>query len=213
MFECMIALENQWFMPMSLVCLEQTCLVPSLRLARLLQKKKLSERRVGRSALHRVLSRLFLRVGCSLLYFAAFQSCQWLFFCLSPGDAETFAGVSGNEDVSTGVESDRHSRGRYIVDTRSLVPLAGGPQLDVPEAVHSRGRSMELLEQAFDDGNISAQMRNLLVWFHVGSKILSHFFHFRSIRDWSCCHCHSCHWSSDGVAPFVRRRKHSCCLP
>ena len=45
-----------------------------------------------------------------------------------------------------------------------------GPQHDVPEAVHSRGRSRELLEQAFDDDNTCAQMRNLLVLFHVGSK-------------------------------------------
>ena len=48
--------------------------------------------------------------------------------------------------------------------------MAGGPQHDVPEAVHSRVRSRELLEQAFNDGNSCAQMRNLLVLFHVGSK-------------------------------------------
>ena len=44
-----------------------------------------------------------------------------------------------------------------------------------PEAVHSRGRSRELLEQAFDDGNVCAQMRNLVVLFHAGSKFLPHF--------------------------------------
>ena len=54
-------------------------------------------------------------------------------------DAETIPGVSGNEEVSTGVETDGQLRGRHIVVTRSLVPLAGGPQHDVPEAVHSRG--------------------------------------------------------------------------
>ena len=44
------------------------------------------------------------------------------------------------------------------------------PQQDFFEAVHSRGRCRELLEQAFDDGNICVQMRNLLVLFHVDSK-------------------------------------------
>ena len=61
--------------------------------------------------------------------------------------------MSGTEEVSTGVETDGQLRGRHIVVTRSLVPLPGGPQHDVPEAVHSRGRSRELLERAFDDGN------------------------------------------------------------
>ena len=125
----MIAPENQWFMPVSLDCLGQTCLAPNLRLARQLQKKKLSERRVGRSALQRVLSRLFLRVGCSPFYIAGFQSNQWLFSCLFPGDAETIPGVSGNEDVSTGVETEGQLRGRHIVVTRSLIPLAGGPSM------------------------------------------------------------------------------------
>ena len=49
-----------------------------------------------------------------------------------------------------------------------------GPQHDVPEAVLSRSRSRELLEQAFDDGKICVQMRNLLVLFHVDSEFLPH---------------------------------------
>ena len=61
--------------------------------------------------------------------------------------------MSGTEEVSTGVETDGQLRGRHIVVTRSLVPLAGGPQHDVPQAIHSRGRSRELLERAFDVGN------------------------------------------------------------
>ena len=67
--------------------------------------------------------------------------------------------MSGTEEVSTGVETDMQLRGSQIVVTRSLVPLAGGPSVmhDVPEAVHSRGRSRELLEWAFDDGNFCAQ--------------------------------------------------------
>ena len=76
------------------------------------------------------------------------------------GDAQTIPGVSGNEEVSTGVETDGQLRGRHIVVTRSLVPLVGRSQHDVPEAVHSRGRSRELLERAFDDGNSCARMRN-----------------------------------------------------
>ena len=116
-------------MSMSPDCLGQTCLAPSLRWARRLQKNKLSERRVERNALQRVLSRLFLRVGCSLFYIAGFQSYQWLIFCLFPGDAEMIQGISGNEDVSTGVETDGQLKGRHIVVTRSLVPLAGGPSM------------------------------------------------------------------------------------
>ena len=84
--------------------------------------------------------------------------------------------MSGTEEVSTGIETDGRLRGRHIVVTRSLVPLAGGPQHDVPEAVHSRGRSRELLERAFDDGNSCARLRNLLVLFQVGSKFLPYFF-------------------------------------
>ena len=64
--------------------------------------------------------------------------------------------MSGTEEVSTGVEIDGQLRGRHIVVTRRLVPLAGGPQHDVLEAVHSRKRSRELLERAFDDGNSCA---------------------------------------------------------
>ena len=91
-------------------------------------------------------------------------------------DAGTIPGVSGNEDVSTGVGTDGQLRGRHIVVIRSLVPLDWGPQHDVPEAVHSRGWSRELLERAFDDGNSCAQMRKLLVLFQVGSKFLPYSF-------------------------------------
>ena len=105
-----------------------------------------------------------------------FRSYQWLIPCLFSGDAETIPGVSGNEDVPTGVDTDGQLRGRHIVVIRSLVPLAGGGQHDVPEAVHSRGRNRQLIERAFDDGNSCAQMRNLLFLFQVGSKFLPYFF-------------------------------------
>ena len=81
--------------------------------------------------------------------------------------------------MSTGVETDGQLRGRHIVVTRSLVPLAGRPQHGVPEAVHSQGRSRELLEQAFDYGIICVQLRNLLVLFHVDSK----FYHIFCLVD------------------------------
>ena len=143
-------------MPMSVDCLGQTCLAPSLRLAhRLQQKKNPRERKVRQNALQRVLSRLFLGVGCSLFYIAGFCHISG-FFPVLLGDAETIPGVSGIEEVSTGVETDGQLRGRHIVVTRSLVPLAGEPEHDVPEAVHSRARSRELLERAFDDGNSCA---------------------------------------------------------
>ena len=45
------------------------------------------------------------------------------------GDAETIPGVSGNEKVSTGVETDGQLRGRHIVVTRSLAALAGAPSM------------------------------------------------------------------------------------
>ena len=125
----MIALENQWFIQMSLHCLGQTFLVPSLRLACRLQKKRFREKRVGRNALQRVLLRLFVRLGCSLFYIAGFWSYQWLIFRLFSRDAGTIPGVSGNEDVSTGVDTDGQLRGRHIVVIRSLVQLARGPSM------------------------------------------------------------------------------------
>ena len=115
---------------MSLNCLGQMCLVPGLRLARRLQQKnKPSERRVRQNALQRVLSRLFLRVGCSLFYIAGFCHISCSFPVLLLGDAEMIPGVFGKEEVSTGVETDGQLRGRHIVVTRSLVPLAGGPSM------------------------------------------------------------------------------------
>ena len=117
-------------MVMSLIYLGQMCLVPSLRLARRLQQKKNPrERRVRQNALQRVLSRLSLRAGCSLIYIAGFCHISGSLLVLFLGDAETIPGVSGNEEVSTGVEKDGQLMGRHIVVTRSLVPLPGGPSM------------------------------------------------------------------------------------
>ena len=67
---------------------------------------------------------------------------------------------SGKDDVSTGVETDGQTLGI----------ASCGLQSDVSEVVHSRSRSWELLEQAFDDGNNHVRMRNLLVLFLIGSR-------------------------------------------
>ena len=110
------------------------------------ERKKSQTKRAPKSPLTNVLESWLL----SFLH-CRFLSYQWLIPCSFLSDAETIPGVSGNEDVSTGVETDGQLKGRHIVVTRSLVPLAGGSQHDVPEAVQSRGRSRELIEWAIDD--------------------------------------------------------------
>ena len=87
-------------------------------------RKKSRTKRAPKSALTAVLESWLL----SILH-CRFSVYQWLIPCLFPGDGETIPGVSGNEDVSTGVETDGQLRGRHIVVTRSLVPLAGGPSM------------------------------------------------------------------------------------
>ena len=135
------------------------------------ERKKSQKKRTPNSPLTAVLESWLLSIPhCRFFHISG------SFPVLFLGDAETIPGVSGNEEVSTGVETDGQLRGRHIVVTRSLVPLVGRSQRDVPEAVHSRGRSKELLERAFDDGNCCAQMRNLLKLFQVGSKFLPCFF-------------------------------------
>ena len=67
---------------------------------------------------------------------------------------------SGKDDRSTWVETDGQTPGI----------ASCGLQSDVSEVFHSRSRCGELLEQAFDDGNIHVQMRNLPVLFLIGSR-------------------------------------------
>ena len=67
---------------------------------------------------------------------------------------------SGKDDVSTGLETDGQTAG---------IVSCGLPS-DVFEVFHSHIRSWELIEQAFDDGNNHVQMRNLLVFFLIGSR-------------------------------------------
>ena len=115
------------------------------------ERKKSQTRRAPKSPLTAVLESWLL----SILH-CRFFHISGSFPVLLLGDAETIPGVCGNEEVSTGVETDGQLRGRHIVVTKGLVPLVGRSQHDVPEAVHSRGRSRELLERAFDDGNSCA---------------------------------------------------------
>ena len=67
---------------------------------------------------------------------------------------------AGKDGVSTGVETDGQTPG---IDSCGL-------QSDVSEVVHSRSRSWELMEKAFDDGNNHVRMRDLLVLFLIGTK-------------------------------------------
>ena len=67
---------------------------------------------------------------------------------------------SGKDDIPTGGETDGHTP---VIASRGL-------QSDVSEVVHSRSRSWELMEQAYDDGNIQVRMRNILVLFLIGSR-------------------------------------------
>ena len=67
---------------------------------------------------------------------------------------------SGKDDVPTGLKTD----------DQTPVIASCGLQSDVTEVFHSRSRSWELMEQAFDDGNNQVRMRNLLVLFLIGSR-------------------------------------------
>ena len=86
------------------------------------ERKKSQAKRAPKSPLTAVLESWLL----SILH-CRFQSYQWLIPCLLLGDAETILGVSGNEDVSTGVETDEQLRGRHKVVT--WYRWLGGPNL------------------------------------------------------------------------------------
>ena len=88
------------------------------------ERKKSKTKRAPKSPLTAVLENLLL----SILHcrFCHISGSFPVFFL---GDAETIPGVSGNEEVSTGVKTDGQLRGRHIVVTRSLVPLTGGPSM------------------------------------------------------------------------------------
>ena len=79
---------------------------------------------------------------------------------------------SGKDDISTGVET--------VDQTLSIASC--GLQSYVSKVVHSRGRSWELMEQAFDDGNNHVRMRNLLFLFPIVSRFHLVCWPFRTIR-------------------------------
>ena len=86
------------------------------------ERKKSQTKRAPKSPLTAVLESWLLSI-----LIAGFCHVSGSFPVFFLGDAETIPGVSGNEEVSTGVETDGQLRGRHIVVSRSLVPLAGGP--------------------------------------------------------------------------------------
>ena len=98
----------------------------------------------GKGLLEKDLSRLLLRVKFSLIYIVDLFLGQWFIILVFSGYAEFAPRFSGKDDVSTGVETDGQTPG---IDSCAL-------QSDVSEVVHSRSRSWELMEQAFDDGKI-----------------------------------------------------------
>ena len=147
----MILVKNQWCVRLSPEFLGKTYLDPSLRLVLRLRRMNL-RRRTTTSEQWRVLPHLYLRDGCTLTYIVRFYSDQWETFRHSSGGAESTPWVSGNEDVSTGVETAGQLTGRRRVVTRRLIPLMGA-QIDVAQAFHSLSRSRDLLEQEFHPGN------------------------------------------------------------
>ena len=102
---------------------------------------------------------------------------------------------SGRDNVQTGVETDGQTPGI----------ASCGLQSDVSEVVYRRSRIWELMEQAFDDGNIHVQMRRLLVLFLIGSIFLHHFCPLDYFLTESCCHCCACHWALDCLFLSLRQ--------
>ena len=126
----MILLLNRQCVWMSPEFRGQTCLAPSLKLLRLLRRKSVRKRR--RRAHWRGFWQLYLRIGFCLFYNAGSHIDQWLSSTYFAGNAEFAPEISGNDDVSSGVGTDWPLKGRRIVVTRSLVPLAGGPSMMSP---------------------------------------------------------------------------------
>ena len=112
----MIALENLWFVQKSLDCLGQ-----KEDVRRRYREEEESTKLRPKESPH----------GCTW-ELVAFYSTLQVFIPISgiiltfAEVAETIPGLSGNQNVSNGVETDGQLKERHIVVTRSLVPLAGG---------------------------------------------------------------------------------------
>ena len=137
------------------------------------ERKKSQTKRAPKSLLTAVLESWLL----SILH-CRFMSYQWLVPCVisrwcrdHSGSIRKWRNVDWRGDWWA-VEGASHC-GYQEPGT-----VSWGPHNDVPEAVHSRGWSRELLERAFHDGNSCARMRNLLVLFQVGSKFFTMFLSF-----------------------------------
>ena len=119
----------------------------------------LRRRMSGKGLLDKGLPRLLLRVRFSLIYVVDLFLGSGL-LCSFLQVMPNLLLESGKNDVSTGVETDGQAPG---------IASCGLPS-DLSEVFHSRRRSWELLEQAFDDGKNHVRMKNLLVLFLIGSR-------------------------------------------
>ena len=137
---------------------------PSLKLLLPLRR-----RMSGKGLPERDLSRLLLRVKFSLIYIVDLFLGQWFIILVFAGHAEFAPRVQQRWRIDWGGDwwsaegTPRRCYQRPCIANCEL-------QSDISEAVHSRSRSWELMEQAFDVGNNHVRMRNLLVLFLNDSK-------------------------------------------
>ena len=137
---------------------------PSLKLLLPLRR-----RMSGKGRLETDLSRLLLRVRFSLIYIVDLFLVQWFFIFVFAGDAEFAPRVRKRWRIDWGRDWwSAENTPRRCYQAPGIASC--GLQSHVSEAVHSRSRRWELMEQAFDDGNIFVQMRKLLVLFLIGSR-------------------------------------------
>ena len=125
----MSAPENQWFFPMSFGLFRTDVSGSEFEIGALSSEEEAERKKSRTKCAPKIpLTAVFESWLPSTLH-CRFLAISLAIFCLFAGDAETIPAVSGNEDVSTGVETDRQLRERHIVVTGSLVPLAGGPSM------------------------------------------------------------------------------------
>ena len=117
----MIALGNHLFIRISPRPLGLLCRDPSLKLL-----LPLRTRRSAKGALGKDLSRLLASVRFSLIYILDLFLGQWFNIVVFAGVGDFAPGVSGRDDVSTGVQTQPQPSIHHAVVTRHLVSLAGG---------------------------------------------------------------------------------------
>ena len=137
---------------------------PSLKLLLPLRR-----RMSGKGALEKDLSRLLLIFRFSLIYIVDLFLGQWFIILVFAVQAEFAPRVRKRWRIDWGGEWwSAEGTPRRCYQTPGIASC--GLQSDVFEAVHSRSRSWELMQQAFDDGNNHVRMRNLIVLFLIGSR-------------------------------------------